>query len=206
MRLAPLLAFSGLAGFIACATVPPTDPETGGSGLVGPGAPTPAPDASVTSQEDGSVTPNPALVTDAGGGDAASGQAADEGACPAGMKLVSGEYCTDVDYKCEKSWYAKWNKKTVCERFEEKSVCAGQKLKKRYCVDTYEWPNVKGERPEVMNRFHQAQLKCAAVGKRMCTESEWNMACEGPAMKPYPQGYAGTLRSATATTGGTTPT
>jgi hypothetical protein len=44
-------------------------------------------------------------------------------------------------------------------------------------------------RPEVMNRFHQAELKCAAVGKRMCTESEWNMACEGPRMLPFPYGY-----------------
>ena len=62
--------------------------------------------------------------------------------------------------------------------------------RKRYCIDdTYEWPNQKGERPEVMNRFHQAEVKCAAVGKRMCTESEWTLACEGPEMKPFPYGY-----------------
>jgi sulfatase modifying factor 1 len=41
----------------------------------------------------------------------------------------------------------------------------------------------------VMNRFNQAQVKCAAVGKRMCTESEWTMACEGPSLKPFPYGY-----------------
>lgn len=189
MRAATLVSIATLAGFVACATVPPAEPESAAPPLVGPGAPTSAPDASVTSLEDASVTPEAGAVAAAGDAGSASGPTADEGACPAGMKLVSGDYCTDVDYKCEKSWYAKWNKKTVCERFEEKSVCAGQKVKKRYCIDTYEWPNVKGERPEVMNRFHQAQLKCAAVGKRMCTESEWNMACEGPSMKPYPQGY-----------------
>ena len=65
----------------------------------------------------------------------------------------------------------------------------GRKTHKRYCIDTYEWPNQKGERPEVMNRFHQAEVKCAAVGKRMCTESEWTLACEGPEMKPFPYGY-----------------
>src|SRR6187397_2132458 len=28
-------------------------------------------------------------------------------ACPSGMVLVDGEYCTDVDYECLKSWYDK---------------------------------------------------------------------------------------------------
>ncbi|HSO00462.1 MAG TPA: SUMF1/EgtB/PvdO family nonheme iron enzyme [Candidatus Nanopelagicales bacterium] len=110
-------------------------------------------------------------------------------ACPADMKLVHGEYCTEVEHKCKKSWFDKSNKKLVCEDFEPTATCTGQRVKKRYCIDTYEWPNVKGERPEVMNRFHQAQMKCAAVGKRMCTESEWNFACEGPEMKPFPHGY-----------------
>jgi hypothetical protein len=121
--------------------------------------------------------------------DEKSAPAQDAGACPADMKLVSGDYCTDVDYTCLKSWYDPSNKKTICEKFEEKSTCKGSKVPKRFCIDTYEWPNVKGERPEVMNRFHQAQIKCAAVGKRMCTESEWTLACEGPQIKPFPYGY-----------------
>jgi len=110
-------------------------------------------------------------------------------ACPAGMQLVDGDYCTDVDYECKKSWYDKSNKKTVCEEFEPKSICKGEKVHKRYCMDTYTWPNEKGARPEVMNRFHQAEVKCAAVGKRMCTETEWTLACEGPKMLPFPYGY-----------------
>jgi sulfatase modifying factor 1 len=114
----------------------------------------------------------------------------DDSACPAGMQLVEGEYCSDVDYgKCLKQWYDKSNKKEICEEFEPKSTCVGTKTKKRFCMDTYTWPNEKGARSEVMNRFHQAQVKCAAVGKRMCTESEWNLACEGPQMLPFPYGY-----------------
>jgi len=112
-----------------------------------------------------------------------------DGSCPAGMKLVDGDYCTDVDYECKKSWYDKSNKKTVCEEFEPKSTCVGEKVHKRYCMDTYTWPNEKGARPEVMNRFHQAEVKCASVGKRMCTETEWTLACEGPKMLPFPYGY-----------------
>ena len=110
-------------------------------------------------------------------------------ACPEGMQLVEGEYCTEVEQKCIKKWFDKSNKKTVCEQFEPPSVCVGKKVRKRFCMDTYAWPNVKGERPEVMNRFHQAQLKCAAIGKRLCTETEWTFACEGPEMKPFPHGF-----------------
>ncbi|MDF3065532.1 MAG: Branched-chain acyl-CoA dehydrogenase [Polyangiaceae bacterium] len=114
---------------------------------------------------------------------------ADDSACPDGMQLIEGEYCTKVEHKCVKQWHDKANNKDVCEEFEPKSQCVGQKLKKRYCMDTYTWPNQKGARSEVMNKFHQAQVKCAAVGKRMCTESEWTLACEGPEMLPFPYGY-----------------
>jgi formylglycine-generating enzyme len=113
----------------------------------------------------------------------------DDSACPAGMQLVEGEFCSDVDYKCLRQWHDKSNDKIVCEEFEPKSTCVGTKTKKRFCMDTYTWPNEKGARSEVMNKFHQAQVKCAAVGKRMCTESEWTMACEGPEMLPFPYGY-----------------
>ena len=111
-------------------------------------------------------------------------------ACPADMKLVDGDYCSEVDQKCLKSWFDKSNKKTICEQFDPaNNRCTGDKEHKRYCIDTYEWPNKKGERPEVMNRFHQAEVKCASVGKRLCTESEWTLACEGPEMLPYPYGF-----------------
>jgi sulfatase modifying factor 1 len=110
-------------------------------------------------------------------------------ACPPAMKLVAGEYCTDVDQQCLRSWYDESNKKVVCEDFRPPSKCVGERVKKRYCIDEYAWPNVKGERPEVMNNFYQAEVKCAAVGKRMCTESEWTLACEGPEMKPFPYGF-----------------
>jgi formylglycine-generating enzyme required for sulfatase activity len=105
------------------------------------------------------------------------------------MALIDGEYCTDVDVKCLRSTYAKQNKKTICHEFQAPSRCVGQREHRRYCIDRYEYPNKKGERPEVMNNFPQAQHLCAAQGKRVCTETEWTMACEGPEYKPYPYGY-----------------
>lgn len=117
--------------------------------------------------------------SDAGGPDA----------CPENMVLVEGEYCTEVEHECLEHWYDKSNKKKVCEKFAPTAKCVGQRVKKRFCIDKYSWPNEKGERPEVMNNFYQAQVKCAAMGKRMCTESEWTMSCEGPSMKPFPYGF-----------------
>jgi formylglycine-generating enzyme len=110
-------------------------------------------------------------------------------ACAPDQILVDGDYCTEVEQKCLKSWYDKSNKKTVCEVFEPPSRCTGERVHKRFCIDRYSWPNVAGERPEVMNNFYQAQVKCASIGRRMCTESEWTLACEGPEMKPYPYGF-----------------
>ncbi len=109
--------------------------------------------------------------------------------CPAGMVFIEGDYCSEVEHKCTKHWHSKANDKKVCEEFEPWSKCVGEKSEKRFCIDKFAWPNEAGERPEVMNNFYQAQVKCAAVGKRLCTESEWTMACEGPEMKPFPYGY-----------------
>jgi len=105
------------------------------------------------------------------------------------MELIEGEYCTKVEQKCLVEWWAPQNRKRVCEEFQPPTRCVGKRVPKRFCIDTYAWPNKRGVRPEVMNDFHQAQVKCAAAGKRMCTETEWTFACEGPDMKPFPYGY-----------------
>lgn len=194
----PLLLLAS-AILVACSAAPPEPAAPPPQ----PDRPAPPPSAVVpTAATAPAATAEPAApaATSSPAGDQAAAQqsAAGPSACPAGMQLVEGEYCTEVEQKCKKSWFDKSNKKTICEEFEPTATCTGEKVKKRYCIDTYEWPNVKGERPEVMNRFHQAQIKCAAVGKRMCTESEWTLACEGPEMKPYPYGY---VRDATKCNG-----
>ena len=155
-------------------------------------APTPgdagAPIASASAGEApvASATPSASAAASASAGPA---EDAGPSACPADMVLVDGDYCTDLSLTCKKSWYAKWNDKTICEEFESPSECAGKKVHKRFCIDLYEYPNKKGERPKVMFNFPQAQHFCAAEGKRVCTETEWTTACEGPEYKPYPYGY-----------------
>ncbi len=90
---------------------------------------------------------------------------------------------------CLRSTYAPVNKKTICFEFASPTKCIGAKVHKSYCIDRYEFPNKKGERPMVMKNFIEAEHICAGLGKRVCTESEWTMACEGPSYKPYPYGY-----------------
>ena len=60
----------------------------------------------------------------------------------------------------------------------------------RVCMDRYEWPNREGEQPQVMMRFVEAESACASVGKRLCREFEWEVACEGPRHLPWPYGWA----------------
>ncbi len=159
--------------------------------------PTESPEAPAGSTAAGSRAPQPEAAPSAdpvGGDPSASAEdvptpSEEPSACPSGMILVAGDYCTDVEQGCVQSWFDESNKKTVCEVFDTNTRCVGEKVKKRFCIDEYAWPNEKGQRPEVMNRFNEAQVKCAALGKRLCTESEWTMACEGPEMKPFPYGY-----------------
>jgi hypothetical protein len=182
--LLPPLGIFAAAAFFACASEPgepPAVPPPAATSAMpleqGPGAPvtaSPAPDASAAPKAK-----------------AEPQKAGDEGppACPEGMVLIEGDYCTQVEQTCLVEWWAPQNKKRVCEQLASPTKCVGKRVKKRYCIDKFAWPNQKGARPEVMNTFYQAQVKCAAIGKRMCTESEWNFACEGPEMKPFPHGY-----------------
>ncbi len=58
----------------------------------------------------------------------------------------------------------------------------------RFCIDTYEWPNEKGARPQAFVSIYQAMDSCFTVGKRLCTTEEWSLACGGPYSQSYPYG------------------
>jgi formylglycine-generating enzyme required for sulfatase activity len=56
------------------------------------------------------------------------------------------------------------------------------------CMDRYEAPNVAGALPLVMYTFTEGEAWCAARGKRLCFDDEWQTACEGPDLWAYPYG------------------
>ncbi len=105
--------------------------------------------------------------------------------CPDGMVLVEGEYCTNVDQRC-----LRWldpEEQMRCGEFAPPH-CSGRRRHVSVCMDRYEYPNQAGAHPQVMVSWYEAQRSCQSEGRRLCTQSEWTFACEGPDMHPYPYG------------------
>ena len=48
-----------------------------------------------------------------------------------------------------------------------------------FCIDKYEYPNIKGQEPLGGVTWNTAALKCSSEGKRLCTSTEWMLACVG---------------------------
>ncbi len=105
-------------------------------------------------------------------------------ACPADMRLVVGEHAEYVQRLC-----TDWRQQHCFAVFPGLVASEPRVTQIRTCMDTYEWPNQKGVLPVVMLRFVDAEAQCASAGKRLCTEFEWEQACEGPETRPWPYGF-----------------
>jgi formylglycine-generating enzyme required for sulfatase activity len=104
--------------------------------------------------------------------------------CPEGMRLVEGTHWENVQRLCT-SWRVGHCYAFLPGLFALEPAATPV----RVCMDELEWPNQKGAKPEVMVRFTEAEQRCASVGKRLCTEFEWELGCEGPATLPWPYGH-----------------
>jgi formylglycine-generating enzyme len=105
--------------------------------------------------------------------------------CSRGMVLVDGIYCPFVGHRCVRY---REGVQDVCEQFGPEVLCEGRLEHRRFCIDAYEYPNLQGVKPVVMADWTEAMRACAVEGKRLCTVEEWEFACEGPGMWPYPYG------------------
>lgn len=108
--------------------------------------------------------------------------------CPEGMAYVDTSYCPEVTLNCTDSEYDKVNHITICHRFEGEQKCKGTPRRQRFCIDRYEYPNRAGAHPPVMVDWYDANGMCREQGKRLCWQSEWEAACEGPDKLPFPYG------------------
>jgi formylglycine-generating enzyme required for sulfatase activity len=104
------------------------------------------------------------------------------------MVLVDATYCPNPVLHCLKSEYDKPNHITICHRFAPGQPCPGGERRQRFCIDRYEYPNREGAHPPVMVSWYDGAAACAAEGKRLCWQSEWESACEGPEKLPFPYG------------------
>ncbi len=111
--------------------------------------------------------------------------------CPSGMQRIRFDHCPKLARRCLDKEYDKPNHITICRRFAtSKPICNSPRIALDFCIDQYEYPNELGGRPPVMLSFYEAKALCEAETKRLCYESEWVSACEGPDEKPFPYGYA----------------
>ena len=173
------LVLLGLAGCTSKTTPAPAE-GTGGAPAAATASTGPAVASSAAPRASASITLAPART---------------EG-CAEGMVRVEGEYCPALVQECieHHQEYKKANgNKNVSERclkYAEPSRCVSkERVHMTFCVDRFEWPNKLGEVPLVLTPWGEARDLCASQGKRLCTEDEFNFACEGPEMRPYVYGF-----------------
>ncbi|MBS2016638.1 MAG: SUMF1/EgtB/PvdO family nonheme iron enzyme [Deltaproteobacteria bacterium] len=135
------------------------------------------------------TTPPPAVTAELEGKKASA--PSPNGACPAGMALVEGDYCPDVEQTClewmdpPSSRYANFR----CKRYAKPATCKGERVHMRYCIDITERVEEGSNLPKHFMSWTSSKKLCEAEGGRLCRESEWIFACEGEEMRPYPYGW-----------------
>jgi hypothetical protein len=118
-------------------------------------------------------------------------ESAADSTCPMGMLLVDGMYCPGVRQVC-----ARWVDPPTsaypylrCAEFKQPAACDGKRVHRRYCIDRDEYVRPPESRPLVDVSWTEAESTCEVRGARLCTEAEWELACEGERMLPYPYGF-----------------
>jgi serine/threonine protein kinase len=96
--------------------------------------------------------------------------------CPRGMRRVSGGSF-------------KKGKETVEEGTAAEPLIQSQQVA-TFCIDEFEFPNQPGAAPRVDVTWEEARAECGKLGKRLCSEDEWEKACKGPGSLRYPYGSA----------------
>lgn len=111
--------------------------------------------------------------------------------CPPEMVLVEGEYCPDVRHTCEKfvDEGAGFLSRHRCQTFSRAPTCVGERQHRRFCIDRDEYVAPGDRLPLVNQSWTMAVDTCASLGKRLCFGSEYELACEGESLWPYPYGF-----------------
>lgn len=142
-------------------------------------------------------TPTPAVVVSAVPSAAASATTSSappplgaSPSCPDDMALVEGRYCPLVQQICvDRPKIVGGPGYEQCRKYAPSRCMSTERRPMRFCMDRYEWPNQKGERPRTLVSWPEASALCESAGKRLCTMHEWEFACEGESMKPHVYGF-----------------
>jgi hypothetical protein len=109
--------------------------------------------------------------------------------CPSDMRLVVGTHHDDMAHLCSDARDEAGA--SHCYRYHEGfSILEGPITEIDVCMDEYEAPNKRGARPMVLQSYDGAVKWCSKLGKRLCSEQEWELGCEGPERRPWAYGWA----------------
>ncbi|HEV8325464.1 MAG TPA: SUMF1/EgtB/PvdO family nonheme iron enzyme, partial [Myxococcota bacterium] len=75
-------------------------------------------------------------------------------------------------------------------RFADEEADDAPRALPAFYVETFEYPDRRDEPPLASVSWRDARALCDARGRRLCTEPEWEAACEGPAGAVYGYGDA----------------
>lgn len=111
-------------------------------------------------------------------------------ACPDGMAYVSGDYCPEIEHRCVR-WMETGGRYAYyrCAEYARPAKCISQRRPMKYCIDRDEYVPPQEHLPASNQSWTRATEVCGSLGKRVCMESEWQFACEGEEMRPYPYGF-----------------
>ena len=141
----------------------------------------------------GSASRSPATAAPAEPASKAKAEAksTNDGPCPSGMILVEGEHCPDAEQVCLKWLDPPPYQNLRCGEYAKPAKCKGKTVHRRFCIDRDEVAEGEGDGalPVVNKSWVEAKAMCEARGARLCKEAEWEFACEGPEMSPYPYGW-----------------
>lgn len=156
-------------------TLGPAERPTGGR------ATSPRRDVAAPLEADAKVIGKSAVAPDTG----------DQGPCAPGMLLVDGDHCPDVEQTCLKWLDPPPYQNLRCAEYAKPAKCKGATKHRRFCIDREEYAESESERalPVVNKTWGEAKALCEARRARLCAEAEWELACEGPEMSPYPYGW-----------------
>jgi formylglycine-generating enzyme required for sulfatase activity len=107
------------------------------------------------------------------------------------MVFVEGDYCPKALHHCLKwmdppeSTYHDYR----CAEYKEPATCGSPRVHKKFCIDREEYVKAGETLPLAHQSWTSAGQVCTSQGKRLCLESEWQFACEGEEMRPYPYGF-----------------
>lgn len=110
-------------------------------------------------------------------------------ACPADMVLVTGQYCLRVKQECLRWLDPPQLPFARCAAYASPARCLTSRIALQFCIDRHEYTPPGTRLPLNFSSFVKAAATCAKLAKRVCSEEEWNFACEGEEMRPYPYGF-----------------